>query len=244
LSCQMLLLPVVCFFIAKGFSLSPEMAVGLMLLAASPGGATANLYSHLSKGDVALNITLTALNSVLILFTMPFIINLSLDHFMNEGQYIPMQFSKIIEVFMIVIIPVGIGMAVRKIFPQLSEKLAKPFKIASAVFLALVIILAVYQDKGNMASYFLQVGFAALAFNLISLAVGYFIPQLAGLSRRECIAIGMEIGIHNGTLAIFLAINVLGNTAMAIPPAVYSIMMFFTAAAFGWWVNLGRKGED
>jgi BASS family bile acid:Na+ symporter len=241
LSCQMLLLPVVCFFTARAFSLSPEMSVGLMLLAASPGGAVANLYSHLSKGDVALNITLTALNSILTLFTMPLIVNCSLEYFMSEGQYVPMQFKKIIEVFMIVIIPVGIGMLVRNFFPQLSQKLSKPFKIASALFLAFVITAAVYQDKGNMGSYFLQVGFAALAFNIISLAVGYWVPRLLQLSKRESIAIGMEIGIHNGTMAIFLALNVLGNTAMAIPPAVYSIMMFFTAAAFGWWVNAGKR---
>jgi len=244
LSCQMLLLPAVCFFIAKVFSLSPAMSVGLMLLAASPGGAVANLYSHLSKGDVALNITLTALNSVLILFTMPFIINFSLEHFMHEGQYIPMQFRKIVEVFLLVIVPVSIGMLIRKFFPQLSHNLSKPFKITSALFLALVITAAVYQDKGNMVSYFLQAGSAALAFNLISLAVGYFVPQLAGLSKRESIAIGMEIGIHNGTLAIFLALHVLENPAMAVPPAVYSILMFFTAATFGWWVNLGRQDED
>ncbi len=241
LSCQMLLLPVVCFFVAKAFSLSPVLSVGLMLLAASPGGAVANLYSHLSKGDVALNITLTALNSFLFLFSMPFIINFSLEHFMNEGQYIPMQFRKIAEVFLLVIVPVSLGMLIRKFFPQLSHKLSKPFKIASAVFLALVIAAAVYQDKDNMVSYFLQAGSAALAFNLISFAVGYFVPRFAGLSKHESIAIGMEISIHNGTLAIFLALHVLENQAMAIPPAVYSILVLFTAAAFGWIVNFSTK---
>lgn len=241
LSCQMLLLPATCFFIAKAFALSPEMSVGLMLLAASPGGATANLYSHLSNGDVALNITLTSLNSLLALFTMPFIIHLSLLHFMDEGRYIPMQFSKVIEVFLLVIIPVAIGMLVNHRCPRLSQRLSRTVKLLSALFLATVILLATYTEKNNIAGYLREVGAAALAFNVMSLAVGYFVPQLVRLSRREAIAIGMEIGIHNGTLAIYLAINVLANTAMAIPPAVYSLLMFFTAALFGWMVNARRK---
>jgi BASS family bile acid:Na+ symporter len=99
LLCQMLLLPVVCFAIAVGFELPPALAVGLMLLAASPGGATANLFSHLAKGDVALNITLTAVNSVLSLLTLPFIVNYSLVHFMGEGKVIPLQFDKVVQVF-------------------------------------------------------------------------------------------------------------------------------------------------
>ncbi len=241
LFCQMIVLPAVCFFVAKAFSLSPEMAVGLMLLSASPGGATANLYSHLSKGDVALNITLTAVNSLLTLFTMPLIVSLSLQYFMDEGQYVPMQFKKIIEVFLIVLTPVVIGMFINKQFPQVSAMLSKPVKILSALFLAAVIILATLQEKDKMGDFFLQVGFAALAFNILSLTLGYFIPRFVKLSKREAIAIGMEIGIHNGTLAIYLAVSVLSSTVMAIPAAVYSLIMFFTAAIFGWLVNAVNK---
>lgn len=243
LACQMLILPFLCFFIANYFGLSPELAVGLMLLSASPGGPTANLYSHLSKGDVALNITLTAVNSLLTLFTLPFIVNLSIDYFMESGQVVPMQFKKIIEVFAIVLIPVTIGMFIKSKFPALTVKLDKPVRILSALFLVLIIVAAVLKEKENFAASFQQVGVAALIFNVGSMAVGYFIPRLFNLHKKQAIAIGMEIGIHNGTLAIYIAVTVLGNSAMSIPPAVYSLIMFFTAAIFGFLVNIGRKDE-
>jgi len=240
LVCQMLLLPLVCFVVAKGFGLSPELAVGLMLLSASPGGATANLYSHLSKGDVALNITLTAVNSVLTLFTLPFIVQLSSAYFFTE-QELKMPFEEVAKVFAIVLIPVVIGMFVKYKAPALTLKLDKPVKILSAVFLALVIVGAVLKEKAHMVEYFQQVGLAALVFNILSMVTGYFIPRLIRLEKKQAIAIGMEIGIHNGTLAIFIAINVLHSSVMGIPAAIYSIIMFFTAAIFGYLVNLRKE---
>jgi BASS family bile acid:Na+ symporter len=244
LVCQMLLLPFVCFGIAMGFGLKAELAVGLMLLAASPGGATANLFSHLSNGNVALNITLTAVNSVLAIFTLPLIVNLSLGFFMADNDTVlPMQFKKIIEVFAIVLLPVIIGMLINAKFPDFSKKSEKPFKIASAVFLVAIIVFAVLNERDKILEYFQQVGLAALVFNLASMAVGYFIPILLKVGKKEAIAIGMEIGIHNGTLAIFIALNVLNNPAMSFPPAVYSLIMFFTAAAFGWWVSRKHNSE-
>ncbi|MFZ6185021.1 bile acid:sodium symporter family protein [Nannocystis pusilla] len=241
LLCQMLLLPVVCFAIATGFDLPPALAVGLMLLSASPGGATANLFSHLAKGDVALNITLTAVNSVLSLLTLPFIVNYSLVHFMGEGKVIPLQFDKVVQVFAIVLVPVGIGMFVRAKKQGLADRLEKPVKILSAVFLLLVIAATVAKERAHVVEYFQQVGLAALAFNLVSMAVGYLVPVVVRLPKRQAVAIGMEIGIHNGTLAIAIASapTLLNNTTMAVPPAVYSLIMFFTAAAFGYLVNRG-----
>jgi len=237
LACQMLILPAVCFGIAKLFKLPPELAVGLMLLAASPGGATANLFSHLAKGDVALNITLTAVNSVLSLVTMPFIVNFALVHFLSEGKVIPLQLGKILSVFAVVLIPVIIGMMVRRYKPAFADKMEKPVRIVSAVVLIIVILGAIVKERANVVEYFKQVGLAALTFNLASLAVGYFIPLLARVPRKQAIAIGMEIGIHNGTLAIAIAVSVLGNSTMSVPPAIYSLIMFFTAAAFGYVVS-------
>jgi BASS family bile acid:Na+ symporter len=237
----MIILPTVCFFLAKYFGLSPELAVGLMLLSASPGGPTANLYSHLSKGDVALNISLTAVNSLLTLFTLPFIVNFAIDYFMESGQVVPMQFKKVMEVFAIVLVPVSIGMLVKSKYPKVSIKLDKPVRILSALFLVFIIAAAVYQEKENVVAYFKQVGLVALIFNLLSMAAGYYLPQLFKLQKKQAIAIGMEIGIHNGTLAIYIALTVIGSSAMSIPPAIYSLIMFFTAAAFGFLVNLKRK---
>src|SRR5688500_18042690 len=143
LVCQMLLLPVVCFFVARGMGLPPELAVGLMLLAASPGGATANLFSHLAKGDVALNVSLTAVNSVLSLLTLPLIVNFAMESFMGAGQYIPMQAGKVIQVFAIVLVPVTLGMLVRGKKPALAERSAGPVKLLSAFVLLFVVAIAV-----------------------------------------------------------------------------------------------------
>ncbi|MCZ4324256.1 bile acid:sodium symporter family protein [Pseudomonas anguilliseptica] len=245
LACQLLLLPLVCFFLAKAFGLAPALAVGLMLLAASPGGTTANLYSHLAHGDVALNITLTAVNSVIAVLTMPLIVNLSLAYFMEGDQALPLQFTKVVQVFVIVLGPVAIGIWIRSRFPGFAARMEKPVKIISALFLLIIIILAVVKDWQTFVDYAPLVGGAALAFNLISLAVGYWVPRLCKLSLRQSIAIGMEIGIHNGTLAIALALSpmLLNNATMSIPAAIYSIIMFFTAAAFGWWVNFAHGKE-
>lgn len=239
LVCQILILPVACFFIAKGFALAPALAVGLMLLAASPGGTSANLYSHLAHGDVALNITLTAVNSVIAVLTMPIIVNLSMNYFMAADQALPLQFGKVLQVFLIVLGPVAIGMLVRRVAPGFAARMDKPVKILSALFLALVIVLAVIKDWDTVTTYAAEVGLAALVFNLVSLAVGYWVPRLMRLSLKQSIAIGMEIGIHNGTLAIALALSpaLLNNPTMAIPPAIYGFIMFFTAGVFGWLVN-------
>ncbi|MEK7691535.1 MAG: bile acid:sodium symporter family protein, partial [Bdellovibrionota bacterium] len=205
LGCQMLVLPLVGFGLAKIFSLQPELAVGLMLLAASPGGATANLFSHLANGDVALNITLTAVNSVLSLFTLPLIVNFALIAFMGEGKVIPLQFAKVIQVFLIVLVPVSLGMILRSKNGSLAASMEKPMRILSALVLLLVIIGAVAKERSNVVTFFQQVGLVALTFNLLSMAIGYFVPLAARLPRKQAVAIGMEIGVHNGALAIAIA---------------------------------------
>ena len=240
LGCQMILLPLLCFGLAVAWKLEPAIAVGLMLLAASPGGATANLYSHLSGGDVALNISLTAVNSILALFTLPLVVNLSIGHFLQSGEVVPMQFGKVLEVFGIVLVPVAIGMLVRHRAPAFADHMDRPVKLASVLFLVLIIAAVALRERQTLADHFGSVGGPVLAFNLLSLAVGYLVPRLLRVERRQAIAIGLEIGIHNATLAIFIALNVLKNSALSLPPAVYGLLMFFTAAAFGFLVKRSR----
>lgn len=237
LLCQMIVLPALCFGLVIVTGLDPVLCVGMMLLAASPGGATANLYSHLSKGDVALNISLTAINSILTLFTLPLIVNFSLSYFMESGQYVPVQFSKVIEVFAIVLIPVSFGMLIKKRWPGFALKMDKPVKIASALILVVLIVSIVIREKQVLMEYAGSLGLPVLLFNVLSMAVGYYIPRLLQVDKRQSIAIGMEIGIHNGTLAIYIALSVLANSTMSVPPALYSLLMFFTAAVFGFWVS-------
>lgn len=237
LTIQMLVLTSAAFLIAVVFQLPPELAVGLLLLAAAPGGATANVYSHLAHGDVALNITLTAVNSALSLLTLPFIVTFALQYFMASDQYVPPPFRKIIEVGLIIVLPVVIGMLVRQFAPRFAAKMEKPIRMFSVLLLALLVMLAVAQSWEVLVKYFAVVGFACLVFNLVSMAVGYAAPLALKLPEKQAIAISMEIGIHNGTLAIYIALNVLNNGTMGVPAAIYSLIMFVTAGVFAWWLN-------
>jgi BASS family bile acid:Na+ symporter len=152
----------------------------------------------------------------------------------------------VLQVFAIVLVPVAVGMAVRARFPQLADRLGRPVKILSVVVLVAVIAGAVLKERENIADYFVSVGIAVLIFNVASLAIGYGAPRLAGVGRRESIAAGMEIGIHNSTLAITIALSpaLLNSTEMAVPAAVYGIVMFFTAAAFGYLVTRRKEQAD
>jgi BASS family bile acid:Na+ symporter len=237
---QTVVLVAVAYALARLFALSPELAVGLMLLAASPGGATANIYSHLAHGDVALNITLTAVNSALALVTLPLIVNAALAHFLGQDQYVPPPTRKVFEVAAIIVVPVLVGMAVRAALPRLAARLEKPFRLFAVLVLAAVILSAISAEWERLPGFIAAVGVACLVFNLVSMGVGYGLPRLLQLPRGQSIAISMEIGIHNGTLAIFIALNVLQDARMSIPAAVYSIVMFVTAGAFTAWLNRQR----
>lgn len=241
LFCQMLIIPVLAFALIKIFGLSPEMSLGLMILAASPGGITANIFSHLSHGDVALNLTLTAINSVLAAFTLPLIIYISTQLLNTESLNVGLQFSKSIEVFLIVLIPVTIGLLVNSKSPSFSRKVDKPFRIFSMLILILIVAAAIIKEKDTLGESFAQIGVVVLAFNILSMAVGYFIPLLAKLKHSEATAISMEVGIHNGTLAIYIAMSVLNSFPLALPAAVYSIIMFITAAIFSFILSKKNK---
>ncbi|HZM76814.1 MAG TPA: bile acid:sodium symporter family protein [Candidatus Limnocylindrales bacterium] len=232
LVCQVILLPVVCLGLVLAFDLPPVLAVGMMLLAAAPGGTTANLFSHLFGGNVALNITLTAVNSVLAVFTLPLVVNLALDGFIGDGA-IGLQFDKVVQVFAIVLIPVALGMLIRSRAEAFAGRMHRPVRLLSIVVLVAVIAGALISERDNIADYLAAVGIVALTFNVISLTVGYLAPRMANVAKRESLAAAFEIGIHNGTLAIVIATTLLKNTEMAIPGAVYGVIMFFTAAGFG-----------
>lgn len=240
LFCQLVILVGVAFILCKVLSLPPLLAVGLMLLAASPGGSTANLFSYLFKGDIALNISLTAINSVVAAVTLPLIMNFSILHFMQESQQITLPLSKIVQVFAIIIIPVGIGMLIRHYAPKLTEKLNKPLRIFAVVFLIAIIALAIFAERQNIATYLTQVGLATAIFCACSLAIGYFVPRLLGISSTQARACAFEIGIHNSTLAMTIALTVMANTTIAMPAAVYSIFMYIFAAAFGFMITRSK----
>jgi BASS family bile acid:Na+ symporter len=235
LALQVLALPALAFGLVWLFDLSEILAVGMILLAASPGGTTANLFSHLFRGDVALNISLTAVNSLLAVVTLPLITNLAIDVFdPRDGGSLGLQFDKVAQVFAIVLVPVAIGMLIRRSAPAFADRMDKPARIASAVVLALVIVGTMLAERENIVDYLRQVGAITLVFCLISLTAGFVVPRLFGVVRRQAIASAFEIGVHNATLAIAVAIGVLGSVELAVPAAVYGVVMFPVAALFGW----------
>ena len=243
LGCQILVLPAICLGLVLLFDLDPPLAVGMMLLAAAPGGTTANLFSHLAHGDVALNITLTAVNSVLAVITLPIVVNLSLQGFMEGEEAIGLQPDKLLQVFAIVLIPVAIGMLVRRRTPGFADRLNRPVRIASIVVLVSVIAVAVFQERGNVMDYIESVGLLALIFCVVSLTIGYTVPRALRVPRGQAIASSFEVGIHNSTLAITIALSpaLLDSAEMAIPAAVYGIAMFIPAGILAYLLNRRRE---
>jgi BASS family bile acid:Na+ symporter len=231
LFCQLIVLPLVAFGMLQLLSLPPELAVGVMLLAFCPGGATSNLLSNLARADVALSITLTAISSMITVFTIPYFVNLSMEYFIGEGKYVELPVLKtMLQIVVITIIPVSIGMLIRWKFPEGARRSEKPVKIASAVFITLVILGAILKEKDNIAGYFVQVGVITLLINVVILAGGYLMGKLFRLSHPQRAAVSIESGIQNGTLAIAIATSslLLNNSQMSIPAAVYSLIMFVT----------------
>lgn len=237
LLCQLILLPAICFGLVLAFQLPPILAVGMMMLAASPGGTTANLYSHLFRGDIALNISLTAVNSVIAVITLPVITNFAIAYFQPFDDRLGLQWSKALEVFAIVLLPVALGMLVRRFWPRFAAGMDKPVRIASVVILVVVIAGAVASNWTLLVANFTQLALITILFCLVSLTIGFLVPRMLRVGKRQAIATSFEIGIHNATLAIVIAQSVLGSVELSLPAAVYGVLMFFIAFGFGFLIR-------
>lgn len=237
---QLVLLPLIAFGVTMAFPTRPEIAVGLMILAACPGGPTSNLIAHLAKADTALSVSLTALSSFITLITIPFIVNFSLTHFLEAGEVIKLDVvDTIVQILVIVIIPVTIGMFIRRYKEGFAMKMEKPVRIASGIVLLLVIVGLVIKEKDNMASYLEEAGLVALVLNVVTMIVGYLTARMFNINKKMARSISIESGIQNGTLAITIAVVLLGSTEYAITAAVYSLIMF---ASGGVVIYAGTRG--
>ena len=236
LACQLVLLPAVCFGLVVLADLPPVLGIGMMLLAASPGGTTANLMSHLFHGDVALNISLTAVNSIMSIVTLPIVTGLAIAYY-DRGDEVSVPFGEVLKVFVIILVPVGIGMFVRARNAAFAGRMDRPVRTLSAVLLGLLVVAILVDERDNIEGYFADVGLVAAAFCAISLVVGYVVPKAFGVVEKQAIASSFEIGLHNGTLAIFIAVEVLGSVTFSVPAAVYSLVMLPLAALWGMYVT-------
>lgn len=242
LTLQVLVLPSIALGLVLLFDLDPLLAVGVMLLAASPGGTTANLFSHLFRGDVALNITLTAINSVLAAIWIPIVVNLAIGWFDAEGD-LGLQWGKVAQVVAIVLVPVGLGMLVRQRTATFAARADKPVRVFSIVVLVVVAVGAILGEREDLGGYLEQVGVLVAIFCLISLSVGYLGARVFRLDEKQSVACAMEVGIHNTTIALTIALSVLDSTEVAIPAAVYSIAMYPLATAFGFAITRRRAAQ-
>jgi BASS family bile acid:Na+ symporter len=234
LICQSLLLPTLCLLIAEAFHLEPNLAVGLMLMAATPGGTMANILSHLVNGDLALNLTLTAINAVVSIVALPAILAASMTWFLGEGRFLPLQLDKFLAVFGLILVPVAIGIAIRHRFAELARRLQKPVRIAAIVLLVVTVLAAI---AGGRTTLWKNVGVlsgAVVAFCTISLTVGYLAPRLMRLAPRQAIAVTLEIGLHNTVVALGIALSpqLLNSAEMATPAAIYGAIAPVLALTF------------
>src|SRR5688572_13443087 len=236
LACQLVLLPAVCFALVVLADLPAVLGIGMMLLAASPGGTTANLMSHLFHGDVALNISLTAVNSIISIVTLPIVTGLAIAYY-DRGDEVSVPFGEVLKVFVIILVPVGIGMFVRARNATFAARMDRPVRMLSAVLLGLLVVAILVDERDNIEGYFADIGLVAAAFCAISLVVGYVVPKAFGVVEKQAIASSFEIGLHNGTLAIFIAVEVLGSVTFSVPAAVYSLVMLPLAALWGMYVT-------
>ncbi|MFJ4365625.1 bile acid:sodium symporter family protein [Streptomyces chartreusis] len=244
LSCQLIVLPALCWALVEISGLpeqgtrGPALAVGMVLLAASPGGATASLFSHLFRGDVALNVTLLAVNSVVSVLTLPLLVNLAISHYYaGTGDQVGLQPVDTLKVFAVVLIPVALGMLVRHHRAVFAARADRWVRGGSVLVLAVVVTAALVGERHNLWDYLTQIGTLAVVFCLVNLTVGYFVPRKLDIDPPQSIAISMEIGVHNETLAMTVALTVLDNTTLAVPAAVYSILKFAIIPAFGYVVT-------
>lgn len=243
---QLVLLPALGFLIAALLlHSSPELAIGLIILAMCPGGPTSNLLTHLANGDTALCISLTAISSIVKIFTIPVMVNLAIEQYMGTSPGLHLDvLSSIIKIITITIIPASIGMVIKAFFPAFADKAQKPVKVLSAIFLVLVIAAAIAQERKTIVQSFIIAGPAALLLNLSGMLLGYYIPKIFRLPVSQQVTISIETSIQNGTLAIAIASSplMLNNSVMAIPAVVYSLIMFITAGLFISFLNKKKAG--
>lgn len=234
---QLILLPIIGFLLAIAFDLDTVMAVGLMILASCPGGPTSNLITQVCKGNIALSVTLTALASFISILIIPFILSFALNYFeSNSGVTIQLPIlDTILQIMVITVIPILLGMLVRKWKPNFAINMEKTMRIASTILFILVFLAIIIASKDKIISGMKAAGFVTLLLNIITMSLGYFSAKLFKLSKKSAISITIESGIQNGTLALVIAASVLNNPEMGIPIGAYSIWMFITGGFLMWY---------
>ncbi|MCB0633422.1 MAG: bile acid:sodium symporter family protein [Saprospiraceae bacterium] len=238
---QLILLPIIGFLLAIVFKLEPLMAVGVMILATCPGGPTSNLITQVCRGNIALSVTLTAIASFVSILTIPFLLSYAI-HYFGGGTNVDIDLpivSTILQIMVITVIPISIGMIIRRYKVDFANRMEKPMRIASTVIFILVFIAVVAANFSLIGEAMKRVGLVTLLLNLGTMGLGFLTARLLQLNFKNAISITIESGIQNGTLAFVIATTILNNIEMGIPTAAYSMWMFVTGGILMW--QLGKR---
>ena len=238
---QIILLPIIGFSIVVLFNLSPTMATGVMILSLCPGGPTSNLITQVSRGNIGLSVTLTALASLITVFTIPVLLSEAIAYFTGNTDVVielPVL-QTMLQILVITVIPIAIGMMIRKRNEGFALRMEKPMRTASTVLFVIIFLVIIIANKDNLVQAMKEVGLATLLLNLLTMGLGFLTAKLFGIAGNSQITITIESGIQNGTLAFVIATTILNNFEMGLPTGAYSIWMFITGGILMW--RLGSK---
>ena len=238
---QLLFLPLIGFVIVVLFGLNPSMAIGVMIISICPGGPTSNLITQVSRGNIGLSVTLTALSSLITVFTIPILLSKFIAYFSGDTDVviqIPIL-ETMLQILVITVIPVSIGMMIRKRREAFALHMEKPMRTASTVLFVIIFLIIIIANKDNLIQAMKEVGLPTLLLNLSTMGLGYLSAKLFGITGKSQISITIESGIQNGTLAFVIATTMLNNLGMGLPTGAYSIWMFLTGGILMW--RLGSK---
>ena len=239
---QLIFLPLIGFLIILLFDLNSSMAIGIMILSLCPGGPTSNLITQVARGNIGLSVTLTALASLITVFTIPIILSEAITYFTGETDVIielPIV-QTMLQILLITVIPVSIGMVIRKKNEAFALRMERPMRIASTVLFIIIFLLVMIANKDLIVEAMKEVGLATLLLNLSTMALGYITARAFRIKGKSQISITIESGIQNGTLAFVIATTILNNVEMGLPTGAYSIWMFITGGILMWRLGVSK----
>ncbi len=239
---QLIFLPLIGFLIILLFDLNSSMAIGIMILSLCPGGPTSNLITQVARGNIGLSVTLTALASLITVFTIPIILSKAITYFTGETDIVielPIV-QTMIQILVITVIPVSIGMLIRKKNEAFAARMERPMRIASTVLFIIIFLLVMFANKDLIVQAMKEVGIATLLLNLSTMALGFLTAKIFGIKGKSQISITIESGIQNGTLAFVIATTILNNVEMGLPTGAYSIWMFITGGILMWRLGISK----
>jgi len=238
---QIVLLPLIGLAVLVGYEGRPEFALGIMILAASPGGITSNLLTTLAGGNAALSVSMTALTSLISVISVPIILGFSQTFFLGSGQDIQMPMGFIMGSILVVTgLPIALGMALQAWKPNWANWARPKARHLATIIFALIVASAFVGQMDNILNYFAEIGPRLVVLNLATMALGLFTARALGLGRGDRIAIALECGLQNAALAIFIAVSVLGNPILVVPAITYALVMNISAAGFILWARRPR----